>query len=181
MQTPSISAAASSSRQTSVASTPAQSRHSRSRSRAPGLADQICQILHAELRRGRDLRCYSSSSSGGSSDSQSSPQSDCGQSSGRHCRHVVLVIRSAALLVGTRVAHTPTVAVIALALARTRLNVMRVLMTALGLVAHRSSSVHVRSRNLRVPSWWPLRRPWGQSRPPRFPHPSFPCFLLCCR
>ena len=46
MQTPS------SSRQVSVASTLAQAWHSRSRSRAPGLLNLICQILHAELRRG---------------------------------------------------------------------------------------------------------------------------------
>ena len=86
--------AGSSSRQASVASTPAHSRHSRSRSRAPGLADQIRQILRAELWRGRDrLRgsssyLRSSSSSRGSSDSQSSLQSDHSQSSGRHHRHL---------------------------------------------------------------------------------------------
>ena len=80
--------AGSSSRQASIASTPAHSRHSRSHSCAPGLADQIHQILRAELRRGRDRRRHLSNSSRGSSDSQSSPQSDRSQSSGRHRHHI---------------------------------------------------------------------------------------------
>ena len=87
MQTPS------SSRQASAANTPAHARHSRSRSCALGLSDQIRQILRAELRRGRDRRHRSSSyhrsssSSEGSSDSQSSPRSDRSQSYNRHHRH----------------------------------------------------------------------------------------------
>ena len=43
--------------------------------RAPGLADQIHQILRLKLQRGRDRHHRSSSSSGGSSDSPSSSQS----------------------------------------------------------------------------------------------------------
>ena len=70
-------------RDRSVASTPA--RRSRSQSRASGLADQIRQILRAELRRGTDRRRRSLSSSRGSSDSSSSPQTDGSQSDVR-CR-----------------------------------------------------------------------------------------------
>ena len=73
----------------SVAGTPGRDRLSRSRSRAPGLADQICQILRVELRRGRDRRRRSSSSrsrssSRGSSDSVSSSRSRRSESSDHH-------------------------------------------------------------------------------------------------
>ena len=164
----------------SVASTPAHLRHSRSRSHAPGLLDQIRQILRAGLWRGRDRHRRSSSyrrlssSSGGSSDSQSFPQSDCSQSSGRYCRAIRSPHRSPRSISRSPLRHTLGV----IALARARLDAVCVLVTALCLVARRSSSVHGHSRILHVPSWWPLRCPWGQSRPPRSLHPSFPFFLL---
>ena len=75
---------AGSSRQASVASILCHNRSSRSHSRVPGLADQIRQILRAEL----DRRCRFSSSSGGSSDLPCSPQTDSIQSDDRHRRHV---------------------------------------------------------------------------------------------
>ena len=82
MQTPSVSSS-------SVVGTPAHDRSSRSRSRALGLADQICQILQLELRRGRDRRSRSSSPAGSSSgelsDSVSSRWSGRSQTSVRHC------------------------------------------------------------------------------------------------
>ena len=125
MQTPS------SSRLTSIASTPAHSRHSRSCSHASGLSDQICQILCAELQRGRDRHHRSSSyrrsfsSSRGSSDSQSSPRSDRSHSSGSHRRHArsrcsphrSRHVRShwsvCHRVVGTHVARTPYIGVTA--------------------------------------------------------------------
>ena len=74
----------------SVVGTPARDRLSRSHSHAPGLVDQICQILRLELRRGRDRHSRSSSqsrsrsSSGESSDSESSHRSGCSQTCVRH-------------------------------------------------------------------------------------------------
>ena len=68
--------------------------------------------------------------------------------------HVTFVhfLRKAALLIGTHITLTPTLGTIARAL----LGVVRVLVTALSLIARRSWSLHVRSRDLRVLSRWPL-------------------------
>ena len=74
---------------------PAHERQSRSHLRAPGLADQIRQILRIELHRGRDScsrsssRSRSRSSSGGLSDSESYSRfsrSSCSSSHSRRTR-----------------------------------------------------------------------------------------------
>ena len=177
----------SSSRQASIASTPAHARHSRSHSRAPGLSDQIRQILRAELRRGSD-RCRRSSSY-----SRSTPSPPLGliavsPPAGTAITHVpvvcpvvpvrhVLIVRSVTRPVDTHATLTPIVGVTAHT--RACLDAVMILVITACHVVHHTSSTLARFRVLRVPSRWPLRRPRGQSRPPRSPPLCF--YGLRCR
>ena len=108
--------AGSSARQASVVSTLGHSRHSRSRSRAPGLLDQIREILHVELRRGSDRRHRSSSSSGGSSDSRSSPQTEAGSPTMGTVARFALDARPVGPVADMLAALTPSAGVTALVL-----------------------------------------------------------------
>ena len=165
LRTPSVSRSGQAGNLASQASEPSTlgcPRQSRSTSRAPGLADQICQILRLELWRGRDCRRRSSSSSGGSSVYPSSSQSE---SSPAEVRSQANVLHPAVLADVTLIAITPSVGVIAPVPICAFLGVVRVAEIAAFLVEYRISSVSAPSLVRRVLSRWLLRRSLRLSRP----------------